>query len=133
MLKQIKNSNFLGYEARVSSSCDGDSGGPLILYNDQKKSYTQIGVVNGNIQCGMRGHPSIFARLDDYEILKFINNVAFQGKNYDHDGRILCDNSEKHRGVNCDQCKKGYAGWPDCTQCQSGYYKLNHNSTCTSK
>ena len=81
----------------------------------------------------MRGHPSIFARLDDYEILKFISNVAFQGKNYDHDGRILCDNSEKHRGVNCDQCKKGYAGWPDCTQCQSGYYKLNHNSTCTSK
>ena len=90
-------------------------------------------MVNGNIQCGMRGHPSIFARLDDYEILKFINNVAFQGKNYDHDGRILCDNSEKHRGVNCDQCKKGYAGWPNCTQCQSGYYKLNHNSTCTSK
>jgi len=46
-------------------ACQGDSGGPLITYADQKGVPTLIGVVSGGKSCGTTGVPSVYTRLGD--------------------------------------------------------------------
>ncbi len=46
-------------------ACFGDSGGPLITYGDQKGVPTLIGVVSGGKECGTTGVPSLYTRLGD--------------------------------------------------------------------
>ena len=57
-------------------TCGGDSGGPLVIYNSVKEQYTQVGVVTGG-SCNSYTKASIYARLEDEHILKFIYQIAF--------------------------------------------------------
>ena len=63
---------FLGYEGGVTGlTCGGDSGGPLVIFDSHKEQHIQVGVVSGG-RCQSYNDPSIFARIEDHEILEFI-------------------------------------------------------------
>ena len=71
LLCTISRSESLG-------SCPGDSGGPLSIYDDKIKRFVLLGAVRGSaIECSDLDFPSLFARLEDYEILKFVRKQAF--------------------------------------------------------
>lgn len=46
-----------------SQACDGDSGGPLITYGDERSIPTVIGVVSAGEKCGSTGVPSRYTRI----------------------------------------------------------------------
>jgi len=46
-----------------SQACDGDSGGPLISYDDERRIPTVIGVVSAGEKCGSTGVPSRYTRV----------------------------------------------------------------------
>jgi len=64
-----------GYQVSPRGSCEGDSGGPLMVYNATRGQYIQIGMVSGGVSnCGNTDIPDYYARLDHPEIAGFINN-----------------------------------------------------------
>ena len=70
-----------GYEFGNYGSCEGDVGGPLILYIYQdglnKAHFVQIGIVQGDVGiCGNRNLPSIYVRLENEEVLRFIREAT---------------------------------------------------------
>ena len=86
LLCSIASSEELG-------TCPGDSGGPLIYYNQDTDKNLQIGIVFGSLQeCSDQNYPSLYARLDNYYILNFIRETAF-GDTIDKpvkiDGKVL--------------------------------------------
>ena len=48
-------------------SCGGDSGGPLMIQNKNKRSrrtyWTQIGVVSWGVPCGTKGKPGVYTNV----------------------------------------------------------------------
>ena len=68
---------FEGNEAGINGvTCEGDSGGPLVVYNSIEDKYTQVGIVTGG-SCASVKKSSIFARLEDENIFKFIQEIVF--------------------------------------------------------
>ena len=65
MCSFVKNTS--GYEAGLKNTCEGDS---------ENWKYTQVGVVSGGV-CKNIEKPSIYGRLEDYEVLQFIYQNAF--------------------------------------------------------
>ncbi len=62
-----------GYQVSSRGSCEGDSGGPLLVYNATEGQYFQIGMVSGGVSnCGNTDIPDYYARLDHPEIAGFI-------------------------------------------------------------
>ena len=58
-----------------------DSGSSLITEDPESKRHIQIGIVYGSLeQCNDQKYPSLYARLDDYNILSFIRETAFGDK-----------------------------------------------------
>ena len=61
-----------GYQGGVTGlTCGGDSGSPLVIFDSQKEQHLLVGVVSGGT-CQSYDNPSIFARVEDHEILEFI-------------------------------------------------------------
>lgn len=61
-----------GYQGGVTGlTCGGDSGSPLFIFDSHKEQHMQVGVVSGG-RCQSYNDPSIFARIEDHEILEFI-------------------------------------------------------------
>ena len=59
-------------------SCEGDSGGPIRIFDDSDWRFRQIGVVHGSISdCDGSRFPSIFVRLDNPLVLDFIQRTVF--------------------------------------------------------
>ncbi|TRY70058.1 hypothetical protein TCAL_06143 [Tigriopus californicus] len=57
-------------------SCKGDSGSPLFQFSQSRLKFIQQGIVSGGIgSCGDPKYPSIYVRLEDPEILKFIKST----------------------------------------------------------
>ena len=62
--------------------CQGDSGGPIMLpdlsRHGQATTRSIFGIVSGGIPefCGNREHPTRLIRLDNPEIIQFINKVT---------------------------------------------------------
>lgn len=59
-------------------SCKGDSGSPLVKfeYGDPYPRYVQLGVIVGGVgACGNRDYPSTYTRIEDFEVMNFINAV----------------------------------------------------------
>ena len=51
------------------------------MEDSENKRLLQIGVVYGSLeQCNDQKYPSLYARLDDYNILSFIRETAFGDK-----------------------------------------------------
>jgi secreted trypsin-like serine protease len=56
----------------TQGACRGDSGGPLMFKDDERK-FVQIAIVEGGVgECGDRDYPGIFVRLDHPSIWNFI-------------------------------------------------------------
>ena len=55
-----------GYEQGLKDSCEGDSGGPLMLHNPDRDTYTQIGVVSWGHACAGAGNPGVYTKLSKY-------------------------------------------------------------------
>jgi secreted trypsin-like serine protease len=47
-------------------SCNGDSGGPLIVPADNRNGYVQVGVVSWGKECGDKTYPGVYARLSSF-------------------------------------------------------------------
>ena len=59
-------------------TCKGDSGGPIRVFDDSDWKFRQIGVVHGSAaSCDGSRFPGIFVRLDDPEVLNFIQREVF--------------------------------------------------------
>ncbi|TRY69224.1 hypothetical protein TCAL_01394 [Tigriopus californicus] len=59
-------------------SCKGDSGSPLVKFESGEPypRYVQLGVIVGGVgQCGNRDFPSTYTRVEDFEVMNFINAV----------------------------------------------------------
>ena len=64
--------------AEELGSCPGDSGGPLTIYDKKIERFVLLGAVRGSLEyCNDLEFPSLFARLEDYQILKFVRKKAF--------------------------------------------------------
>lgn len=57
-----------GSTNKSGDSCNGDSGGPLQIYNtDSNCMYTIVGIVSfGNLYCGFPGVPAIYTKVFPY-------------------------------------------------------------------
>ena len=79
--KELKITNELVCtisRSEALGSCPGDSGGPLTIYDEKINRFVLIGAVRGSAkECSDLEFPSLFARLEDYEILKFVKKQAF--------------------------------------------------------
>ena len=59
-------------------TCKGDSGGPIRVFDDSDWKFRQIGIVHGSAaSCDGSRFPGIFVRLDDPEVLNFIQREVF--------------------------------------------------------
>jgi hypothetical protein len=59
--------------------CRGDSGGPLMYFDDKIRSYVMIAIVEGAIgECGDIDFPGIYVRLDHPVIWNFIQENRVQ-------------------------------------------------------
>ena len=71
---------FLGLELDDSGgSCEGDSGGPLVIFlqNQNNPRYLQVGLVQGGIgKCGNEKAPSVYIKLEDEEIHRFVWDIV---------------------------------------------------------
>ena len=66
------------FRDELSCNYPKDSGSPLIVEDPDNDRNIQIGIVYGSLEeCNDLNYPSLFARLDDYEVLKFIRATAF--------------------------------------------------------
>jgi secreted trypsin-like serine protease len=62
-----------GYESANQGSCNGDSGGPLMVFNTKSSQFFQVGLVSGGVSdCGDKYTPSYYTMLDHPEIADFI-------------------------------------------------------------
>lgn len=71
-------------------SCYGDSGGPLVIYDTfaAEPHYIQVGVVRGTSgECGDNNFPDIYGRLENFDILSWINRFAF--------GRVMKNKAQR--------------------------------------
>ena len=67
-------------QAGRQGSCEGDSGGPLVIFDTSEGDgfHIQVGLVHGAVgDCGDSVFPGIFVRIENYEVLSFINKHAF--------------------------------------------------------
>ena len=76
-LPQLFQPNLLcaGYESAGQGSCEGDSGGPLMVFNTKLSQYFQVGLVSGGVSsCGDKDIPGYYTRLDFPEIADFVQD-----------------------------------------------------------
>ncbi|XP_070509425.1 venom protease-like [Chironomus tepperi] len=69
-----------GDKRKSRDSCDGDSGGPLQVSNDNNVycTYTQIGIVSfGSSQCGVVGFPAVYVNV--YNYIDWIERTVWPG------------------------------------------------------
>lgn len=67
-----------GSEIPKRKVCEGDSGGPMMIFDEQRDIYTQIGVVAGGLSelCGDSSSPSVFTYLNHPDNLNFIKKIV---------------------------------------------------------
>ncbi|XP_070509267.1 trypsin-1-like [Chironomus tepperi] len=68
-----------GHHTEMKDSCNGDSGGPLLVSNANKVSctYTQIGIVSfGLNKCGTIGFPGVYVNV--YNYLDWIEGIVWK-------------------------------------------------------
>eukprot|EP00094_Tigriopus_californicus_P001439 TCALIF_01394-PA protein Name:"Similar to Ank3 Ankyrin-3 (Mus musculus)" AED:0.04 eAED:0.04 QI:152/0.83/1/1/0.83/0.85/7/104/778 len=70
--------DIIGHSNGGYGSCKGDSGSPLVKFESGEPypRYVQLGVIVGGVgQCGNRDFPSTYTRVEDFEVMNFINAV----------------------------------------------------------
>ena len=64
-----------GYAEGGKDSCEGDSGGPLMVWSDEQAAWVLAGVVSNGIRCAEPNLPGIYVRVSEYVdwINKYVN------------------------------------------------------------
>ncbi|KAG5669187.1 hypothetical protein PVAND_017081 [Polypedilum vanderplanki] len=70
-----------GHHSEIKDSCNGDSGGPLQIKNEQINcTYIQLGLVSfGLRECGFVGIPGVYVNV--YNYIDWIENIVWNGTN----------------------------------------------------
>jgi secreted trypsin-like serine protease len=55
-----------GYAEGGKDSCEGDSGGPLMAWNEARKSWVLVGIVSNGIRCAEPNLPGVYVRITEY-------------------------------------------------------------------
>ena len=65
------------FQIRSTGNCFGDSGGPLIVYDELKNppAHIQVGIVQGALDCASKTFPGIYARIDNPDVWTFIDDT----------------------------------------------------------
>ena len=76
---------FFIFQLGGEGSCDGDSGGPLFIFNDDPSDpfFTQVAIVSGgkpNSGPCSPSAPGIYTRIDDPQVFAWIQEIAFGRK-----------------------------------------------------
>ncbi|MCV6639512.1 serine protease [Candidatus Albibeggiatoa sp. nov. NOAA] len=73
-----------GFEKGGSSACNGDSGGPLTIWNGELGEWTQVGIVSFGSFCGSQGSYSVYMRVSHYTdfIKQHVPTARFVTPNY---------------------------------------------------
>jgi hypothetical protein len=61
--------------AQGKDSCNGDSGGPLFVADQDNVTYTEIGIVSWGFKCAVPGYPGVYTRLSNSPINNFIRSA----------------------------------------------------------
>lgn len=72
-----------GFAAGGKDSCEGDSGGPLMVYSRTRQTWVLAGIVSNGIRCAEPNLPGIYTRPTAY--LEWINSVMKGGNELDAD------------------------------------------------
>jgi hypothetical protein len=66
-----------GNEAAEDGSCDGDSGGPLLLFSTRTLQYTLVGTIAGGVAstCGDKDFPGVYIRMDHPLIWNWVQDI----------------------------------------------------------
>ncbi|KAL7042181.1 hypothetical protein ACKWTF_001052 [Chironomus riparius] len=70
-----------GHHTKNQDSCEGDSGGPLQISNDDnvKCTYTQVGIVSfGSSDCGSQNVPAVYVNVINY--LDWIEEIVWKNE-----------------------------------------------------
>ncbi len=51
---------YAGYPQGGTDSCNGDSGGPLLIWSEQNNRWEQAGVISRGHNCGLKFYPGIY-------------------------------------------------------------------------
>ena len=100
---------------QVEGTCPGDSGGPLLTFNENQRRFILTGVIHGALLDCTNIIPGIFVETDEYSNLNFLKKEAL-GSACDTRGTV---NEEDDQ---C-QCKSSVVG-EYCNQCQVGTWNL---------
>ena len=86
-----------GVKTGVQGACRGDSGGPLQFYNVSNFRFYQVAIVHGSAasNCGDPSMPSVYVRLDDPEILDFVQSAISKEENIQQDFNERQSNNEE--------------------------------------
>ena len=111
---------------QVEGTCPGDSGGPLLTFNENQRRFILTGVIHGALLDCTNIIPGIFVETDEYSNLNFLKKEAL-GSACDTRGTV---NEEDDQ---C-QCKSSVVG-EYCNQCQVGTWNLTQANElgCQSK
>ena len=55
-----------GHDLGGRDACQGDSGGGLLLQDQETGSFQQVGIISGGIGCGRRDLPGVYTRVSHY-------------------------------------------------------------------
>ena len=104
---------------QVEGTCPGDSGGPLLTFNENQRRFILTGVIHGALLDCTNIIPGIFVETDEYSNLNFLKKEAL-GSACDTRGTV----NEKHDQC---ECKSSVIG-EYCNQCQEGTWNLTQSN-----
>lgn len=55
-----------GYAEGGKDSCEGDSGGPLMVWSSSSSSWVLAGIVSNGIRCAEPNLPGVYVRISEY-------------------------------------------------------------------
>ena len=67
VIKNIPSTSFCaGYAEGGRDSCEGDSGGPLMIWSSTRQAWVLIGIVSNGIRCAEPNLPGVYCRVTEY-------------------------------------------------------------------
>lgn len=72
-----------GLASGGKDSCEGDSGGPLTIYDHKRRAWLLVGIVSNGIRCAEPNLPGVYTRISSF--LPWIAAVTASGRGGDRE------------------------------------------------
>ena len=125
---------------QVEGTCPGDSGGPLLTFNENQRRFILTGVIHGALLDCTNIIPGIFVETDEYSNLNFLKKEAL-GSACDTRGTVgeendQCECKSSVIGEYCNQCKVGtwnltQSNPSGCEDCACNVNGTQNNNVCS--